>query len=80
MPLAGDPGHDAASAQGAALLRVVVALVAMQLVGSEAGTSGLARRAEDGRDRVDRSLQVRAVVGIGRGELGGERDAATIHD
>jgi hypothetical protein len=76
----GDPGDDAASAQGAPVDGIVVALVAVELLGSEARASRLTKRAPDGRDGVDQRLQQLGVVDVGGGQRRRERDALPVDD
>jgi hypothetical protein len=63
---AGDPGRDAAPAEGPPQRRVVVPLVAVELGRALAGSSRFAARADDGRDRVDQGEQLGRIVGAGR--------------
>src|SRR5919198_3231186 len=76
----GDPRRDTAPAQCATLLRVVVALVPVQLVGAEPWASWLATWPQHGRDGIHGALQVRRVVGVGGRERDRQRDAPAVHE
>ena len=78
-PAAGDPWGDAASAEGTAQVRGVVGLVGVQLGRALARTTRLPSWADDRRDGVDEREQLRRVVGVGRREADGQRDAVAIH-
>jgi len=78
MPRRAIPGRDAALAQRPPAARVVVALVQVELGRALAGPAGPPPRSLDRRDRVHDSLEQHRVMGVGRRQAGGQRDAAAV--
>jgi hypothetical protein len=74
----GDPRRDAPSSQRSPVCRVVVALVAVQLLRAESRPTGLADGPADRRDGVDQRLQELRIVDVRGGQPEGERDAPPI--
>jgi hypothetical protein len=74
---AGDAWGDAAGAQLASVLLVVVAAVGEQLPQSPAGP---AAPAADRRHRLDQRDQLSDVVAVAAGQRDGQRDAAGVAD
>ena len=76
---AGDPDLDAAVADPALQLGLVVGLVGVQLAGALAGTPWPPAWADDRRNGINERKQVGRIVGVGSREPDRERDAVSIH-
>jgi hypothetical protein len=74
---AGDLGRDAAAAEFATVLVVVVAAVGDDPVGPPAWPADLAT---DGRHAVDKREQLGDVVAVAAGERPGERDSGRVYE
>ncbi len=74
---AGDLGFDAAGAQLAPVLVVVVATIGADPLGSSAGSTDLAA---DRRDPFDERDQLGDVVAVAAGDRPGERDSGRVYE